>query len=97
MKKEIITRLHKQFEDYVHGENGVEYWLARELQGLLGYAKWANFLEVIGKAKLACETSKHAVSDHFADVGKMIELAPVTNGKVKVVLNFTFIESWVLI
>lgn len=74
MKKEIITRLHKQFEDYVHTENGVEYWLARELQGLLGYAKWDNFLEVISKAKVACETSKHVVADHFADVGKMVDL-----------------------
>lgn len=82
MKKEIITRLHKQFEDYVHAENGVEYWLARELQGLLGYAKWANFLEVIGKAKLACETSKHAVSDHFADVGKMVDLGSSSQREV---------------
>ena len=75
MKKEIIARLHKQFEDYVHMENGVEYWLARELQHLLGYTKWNNFLEVIEKAKVACKASKHAASDHFADVGKMIGLA----------------------
>jgi DNA-damage-inducible protein D len=55
-------------------ENGVEYWLARDLQFLLGYAKWDNFLTVIAKAKTACEVSGHAIADHFADVGKMVEL-----------------------
>jgi len=55
-------------------ENGVEYWLARDLQHLLGYGKWDNFQGVISKAKTACELSGHAIADHFADVGKMIEL-----------------------
>ena len=55
-------------------ENGVEYWLARDLQYLLGYAKWDNFLSVTAKARTACEVSGHAIADHFADVGKMIEL-----------------------
>jgi len=55
-------------------ENGVEYWLARDLQHLLGYTKWDNFLSVIAKARTACEVSGHAIADHFADVGKMIEL-----------------------
>ena len=53
---------------------GVEYWLARDLQVLLGYAKWDNFLAVIAKAKTACEVSEHSVRDHFADVGKMVDL-----------------------
>jgi DNA-damage-inducible protein D len=55
-------------------ENGVEYWLARDLQHLLGYTKWDNFLNVISKAKTACEVSGHDIADHFADVGKMVEL-----------------------
>jgi len=41
----------------------------------LGYAKWDNFINVIDKAKIACETSGMAVSDHFPDIGKMIDLA----------------------
>ena len=52
----------------------MEFWLARDLQHLLGYTKWDNFLNVVFKAKTACEVSGHAVADHFADVGKMVDL-----------------------
>jgi len=41
---------------------------------LLGYTKWDNFLNVISKAKTACEVSGHEIQDHFADVGKMVDL-----------------------
>jgi DNA-damage-inducible protein D len=63
------------FEEHAQQtEGGVEYWLARDLQHLLGYTKWDNFLGVFGKAKTACEVSGHVVADHFADVGKMVDL-----------------------
>lgn len=75
MKKELITRLHKSFEEAVHHENGIEYWLARELQDLLGYTTWRSFEQVVDKAKTACMKAGEATSDHFADVGKMIDLA----------------------
>ncbi len=55
-------------------EGGVEYWLARDLQHLLGYTEWRNFLTVIGKAKTACEVSQHRIDDHFVDVNKMVDL-----------------------
>lgn len=74
MKKEIIVRLHKRFEDYAHNKEGVEYWLAREVQELLGYTKWSNFEQVIEKARIACQGAGQRTSDHFADVGKMVDL-----------------------
>ncbi len=75
MEPQHIQALTTTFEGHAqYMENGVEYWLARDLQHLLGYGKWDNFLSVISKAKTACEVSGHVVSDHFADVRKMVEL-----------------------
>lgn len=75
MKSEIVHQLTETFEGHAQQtESGVEYWLARDLQFLLGYAKWDNFLNVVTKAKTACEVAGHDVQDHFADVGKMVEL-----------------------
>lgn len=75
MQNELIYTMTESFEDHAQEtENGVEYWLARDVQYLLGYSKWDNFLNVISKAKTACELSGHSVLDHFADVGKMVEL-----------------------
>jgi DNA-damage-inducible protein D len=74
MEKDTIVKLNKTFEEYAYEQEGIEYWLARELQELLGYADWRNFLNAINKAKDSCETTGEAVSDHFVDVTKMIEL-----------------------
>ncbi len=75
MKKELVYSLTQDFESYAQQtDSGVEFWLARDLQHLLGYAEWRNFNLVINKAKTACEASGHAISDHFVDVNKMVEL-----------------------
>ncbi len=75
MNTEIIQTLTSTFEASAQQtEGGVEYWLARDIQHLLGYAKWDNFLNVVSKAKTACEVSGRQVPDHFADVGKMVDL-----------------------
>lgn len=74
MKKELIHQLHKNFEDCAYQNEGAEYWLARELQLLLGYKEWRNFGLVIDKGKVACEKAGQLVSDHFVDVNKMVEI-----------------------
>jgi DNA-damage-inducible protein D len=75
MKTELVEELTLTFEGHAQQtENGVEYWLARDIQHLLGYAQWKNFINVLNKAKTACEVSEHNISDHFADVGKMVDL-----------------------
>jgi DNA-damage-inducible protein D len=75
MKKEIIHTLTANFESQSHQtEEGVEFWLARDVQHLLDYTKWDNFLAVISKAKTACEISGEEIEHHFADVGKTIQM-----------------------
>lgn len=75
MKFDVVEELTDLFE--VHAqvtETGTEYWLARDLQHLLQYSEWRNFLVVIGKAKTACEVSGHQVRDHFVGATKMVDI-----------------------
>ncbi len=54
MNFDTIQELTETFEDHAQQtENGVEYWLARDLQYLLGYTEWRNFTAVVTKAKTA--------------------------------------------
>lgn len=70
----MITKLSGAFEEVAYSQDGLEYWLARDLQKLLDYDEWRNFLRVIDKAKIACEKSKQKITDHFVDVNKTIEM-----------------------
>ena len=79
MDKQIIHQLHSDFERYAHAyessgdeTSGVEYWFARELQKLLGYAQWRNFEPVIEKAIAACVNAGENPEDHFARTRKMV-------------------------
>ncbi|MBU1406022.1 MAG: DNA damage-inducible protein D [Proteobacteria bacterium] len=75
MKTDVIHTLTETFEAHAQqSDSGVEFWLARDLQHLLGYAEWRNFTSVVTKAKIACEVSGHTISDHFVDVNKMVDL-----------------------
>ena len=75
MKKELVQTLTDTFEGHAQQtETGVEYWLARDIQHLLGYAEWRNFALVISKAQTACELSGHSPPDHFVDVNKTIAM-----------------------
>ncbi|MDA8137893.1 MAG: DNA damage-inducible protein D [Desulfobacteraceae bacterium] len=76
MKKDFIIQLHKRFDALVQAvpDSDVEFWYARDLQSVLEYAQWRNFLEVIEKAKTACANSGVDVENHFADVSKMVRI-----------------------
>src|SRR5256885_2212036 len=52
---------------------GVDYWSARQLAPLLGYARWENFEIAIKRAKTACEQVGQVAKDHFPDTTKMIQ------------------------
>ena len=74
MKKEVITKLTKDFEETARLHEGIEYWMARDLQTLLGYEEQRNFYKVIDKAKMACQKLEQSSADHFVEDNKMIEL-----------------------
>ena len=71
-----VVALKSTFDGIVHQvpDENVEYWLARDLMGLLGYSRWENFLEAIKRAENACFSQKIELSYYFRDVTKMIQL-----------------------
>jgi DNA-damage-inducible protein D len=74
MKREVIAKLHRTLEELVHKEvqTGTEFWLARDLQEVLGYKRWSNFTRVINKARTACELAGYDATDHFLELRKMV-------------------------
>lgn len=72
---ELVKYSEETFDSIRHvNEYGEEYWLARELQPILGYVQWRRFSDAIDRAKLACKNSGFEVENHFADVGKMVDI-----------------------
>ena len=73
--EEETNQTESLFESIRHvNEYGEEFWLARELQAALEYKRWDKFSNVIEKAKNACKNSENIVSDHFSQVGKMVNI-----------------------
>jgi len=82
----LTLQQQKLFDDIRHvDENGNEYWLARELQGVLTYAKWENFHKVIKTAQIACKISQQEVVHHFPEVRKTI---PMPKGASKTAIDY---------
>lgn len=70
-----VDSLIAAFEGAAHmEEEGIEFWYARDLQKLLGYSDYRNFLNIISKAKIACHNSGNDPQHHFVDVTDMVEL-----------------------
>lgn len=76
MNKDVVVRLHASFEEMVRQfpDTGTEFWCARDLQTLLGYAQWRSFAAVIDKAITACQNAGYDPKDHFAHISKMVDL-----------------------
>lgn len=75
MDRKNIIKLYGRFDSIVNiwPDSDVEFWFARDLQKLLGYAEWRNFLKVVDKAQGACDNAGASVQNHFVDVNKMVE------------------------
>lgn len=77
---------YKTFEQIKQtDENGLEFWFARDLQGVLLYKEWRNFSKVIDKAMLACKNSGISIADHFVDLNKMVQIG---SGAAKSVIDY---------
>ncbi len=63
--------------------NTIEVWYARELQTVLGYARWENFVVAIGRAMEACKTLGISIDDHFREVTKMVQLGSGSQREVQ--------------
>ncbi len=80
MDKQSIIQYKTSFDaiaSYIEGNSGkekVEIWFARDLQPLLGYARWENFQVAINRAVESCKTQGVNVDDHFREVTKMVTL-----------------------
>lgn len=56
------------------GREEVEVWFARDLQKVLGYARWENFQVAIVRAIESCKGQNVNVGDHFREVTKMVAI-----------------------
>lgn len=62
------------FESIKHiNEYGNEYWLARELQTMLGYKEWRLFAAIIEKAQIACSQSNNSINSNFGVYPKIVK------------------------
>lgn len=79
MDKLKINQYKSSFDAIAHyieneQKEQVEIWFARELQSILGYARWENFVVAINRAVESCKTQGINVDNHFREVTKMIEI-----------------------
>lgn len=79
--KNAFDLIAKEIKD--DANNIIEVWYARELQQVLGYTRWENFVVAISRAIESCKTLKVSVDDHFREVTKMVLLGSGSQRKVQ--------------
>ncbi len=79
--KNAFDLIAKEIKD--DANNTIEVWYARELQQVLGYTRWENFVVAISRAIESCKTLKVNVDDHFREVTKMVLLGSGSQRKVQ--------------
>lgn len=72
MDRRDIEKWRVKLDSYAHEENGVEYWLARDLMEPLGYTQWRNFETAIKRAMASCEVNEMPVVSYFAETSKIV-------------------------
>ena len=83
MNKNQSELLFARFEQIRKEIEGVEFWSARELQNILGYARWENFNKSIQKALESCKNSSEDAHNHFREVTKMVDIGSKTTRELK--------------
>lgn len=83
MKKELIAELFDKFEEACYDLEGLECWSAREMQVILGYKDWRNFLNTVQKASKACDNSGESIQDHFVGITKMVKIGSGTERPIE--------------
>ena len=73
MDSRDIEKWRVELDSYAHVEDGVEYWLARDLMEPLGYTQWRNFETAVKRSMASCDTNKMPVAAHFAEASKMVD------------------------
>ena len=63
--------------------NTIDVWYARELQQVLGYARWENFVVAVGRAMESCKTLGITIDDHFRELTKMVQLGSGSQREVQ--------------
>jgi DNA-damage-inducible protein D len=91
MKREVVRTLTDNFENHSRiTDKNIEFWFARDLQQLLGYSEWRNFIKVIIKAKTACEVSENNILDHFVDINKKVRLGSGSEREIEDIMLTRF-------